>query len=246
MAAFGLLLPAFILIVPGRLAEWHLNNVPAQVVRVLLFVIAVLSVYLSVNVLNLPDRFSGRAWDIYGGVFNMLLWAGIPALLLLCRVWIWPAPASDIAGRRTIPAAVLLLLAFGFVALARDYPRMPGAAPLALVMTLFETLLGALGEEVVFRVMLLTYLAHHLKSRILALVLSSLLFGFGHVAGTVDFTNPLTVWLSQGLVLGLATGVLGMALGAAWLKTRSLPLIVVAHAMANLGPALTTASQLWS
>jgi membrane protease YdiL (CAAX protease family) len=109
-----------------------------------------------------------------------------------------------------------------------------------------RTLIDACGEEFLFRVMLLTYFVAYFKSRSLALLASSTLFGFAHVPGGVDFSGPLYATICESALIWVTTSAVGLALGVAWLKTRSLVLVAVAHAMLNFGPELSQAAEVWT
>lgn len=107
-------------------------------------------------------------------------------------------------------------------------------------------ILAATLEEIIFRVLLQTALLERTGSRFLAVFLSSVAFGLMHVPG--QFAEPLmhADWTLLQLVAHdyapafLLQTALGLVLGVLWLRTGSIVLISVVHALLNMGNVLAT------
>jgi len=102
----------------------------------------------------------------------------------------------------------------------------------------------ATAEEVVSRALLLTALLGISMSRFQAVFLSSIAFGLMHVPGT--FAQPVfsADWpMFQAVAFGYAPEFLmqtliGLFLGVLWLRTGSITLIALTHALFNVGSTL--------
>ena len=140
--------------------------------------------------------------------------------------------------------------ALGF-AIGVSYLKFANAPPDSEILTVGDLVLhgpvllvAAAAEEVVFRVLLLTALLDLTRSRFHAVFVSSVVFGLGHAPLALIQPVALGDWAllqhaAQAYAPHLLLQVLGgLALGSVWLRTGSLGLVVVTHAIMNVGPVL--------
>jgi membrane protease YdiL (CAAX protease family) len=155
--------------------------------------------------------------------------AGVPVLLLTSGAWCWPQGLRRPGLFRLAPVAVL---ATAVVLIEKTWPDSPEPAwSLGL-----QWLWNAAAEELVFRVILLSCLCTVLRSRLAALLLSSVIFGAVHIPNAyaegavsefwqVDFVTALPLLIVWD----------GLFYGVLWLRTRSFVLVTVIHAVSNFG-----------
>jgi len=186
----------------------------------------------------------GRFSQLTSTIVYLVVWTSIP-LLFIAMGWVrWPHRLASPSWRALLPAAAaILLVATGTACmggLAYTGPQVPpklfdyaigGAA----------TLLGATMEEIVFRVLLLTAIAAASKSRTQALILSSVVFALYHVPGSVSVPLFAGDWpevetYARDFLPDLVwTTGYGFFFGAVWLRTGSITLVCLAHAICNFG-----------
>lgn len=229
----------------GREPLWAVVDAPAQTRRVLAVILMCVAVQFSAAAalqhLHIPID-----WVISTAV-TLAAWIGLPIVAFVTGNVRWPrrtrtAPGVDLV----IVGGIALLVAsaycyLSFAPLREAVPhRLPGGLPADAAVTL----VAATTEEVVFRVLLLTVLLAASGSRLQALVLSSTLFAVVHVplelAGPIlanDWNAMPDLFLAMAPSLFMKLGV-GFLLGALWLRTGSLVLIGVVHALGNFGPVL--------
>lgn len=113
-----------------------------------------------------------------------------------------------------------------------------------VVVTAGSLIVAGTLEEILFRVLLLTALLARTGSRLQAVFLSSVAFGLMHVPGALVDPALHADWDFLGQVAFdyapefLLQTLMGMALGVLWLRTGSITLISLTHAMLNLGTHL--------
>ena len=158
------------------------------------------------------------------------LWIGLPVTLFCLGVVKWP-------DRLSTPGFLIPLLGWVLVAyiLIPVFDTAVSNPLLALDLALRAT-----GEEIVFRVILLTAILSATRSPLAALVISSVCFGLGHIPANIaritDFDvsgGRETYWPLLPTLVLMHIGV-GVVLGALWLRTGSVALIIAAHAIFNL------------
>lgn len=210
-----------------------------QIGGVLLLLIGVeLALRIAVEAFRDSVNSRAEAW-ILSDLQSVLLFLIIPLTLLALGKWRWPVVRST-PGRRMIYIAPLVIAVAALMNAMQFPPRIDGNHPM-LFWVAGTTLSAAFAEELVFRVMLLSYLRAALNSPTAALLVSSAVFGLVHV------DNYMAAHDSLGAVLRLtlAATALGLFLGVLWLRTRSLALVGGAHTLLNLRTMLGRASEVW-
>lgn len=132
----------------------------------------------------------------------------------------------------------------------REFVNGPAVLEIPPVGRLFISvavlIIAAAAEEVIFRVLLLTALLDLTRSRLHAVFLSSVVFGLGHAPFALTLPVMHGDWLAlQSAAQAYAPDLLlqtfaGLVLGVLWLRTGSIGLVVLAHAVMNVGPTLLT------
>lgn len=224
---------------------WQAAAEPSQPPRVALMILVVIAAQLAVGTavrLFDEETYWRGSYAIY-----LLAWTGVPLAFIGLGVIRWPGRRASprMPEFLTVAAAAILVAAalcyLGFVQYGG--PRVtPSLVELAIGGG--SMLLGATMEEVLFRVLLLTALVQASGSRLQALILSSVFFALAHapaaLAGPVVHQDwaQLSVYVKSFLPeLTVLTG-FGFLAGALWLRTGSIALIAVVHAISNLGPVL--------
>jgi membrane protease YdiL (CAAX protease family) len=162
------------------------------------------------------------------------LWKGwFPLLFVIVGFWRWPPPGERLGSLRIV-LAILVIIAFTLTGGSLEAEMIQDPA-WRVARRVLHWLVHAAAEELVYRVMLLTYLASVLRSPTAALVLSSIVFGAIHLPGAIDDQTLDGWWRSADVtVWPLAASIIGFFLGAIWLRTRSFVLVTAAHALSNL------------
>jgi len=225
---------------------WRLDDAPAQLNRIARYLLFLLLANLLVwpvwNALPNVVRYS-----IAEGVY-LLTWTVIPVALLWRGVWTWPR-IPERSGR--VRLAAVAVFAFALMATLGLFmtPQRPEEPSVLLVgASLLDTLIAAISEELVFRVMLLSYLCAVLKSPLSALAISAVVFSVFHVPyDLVTHSDlPLAPWDPLLLVIPVGRFTVGFFLGALWLRTRSLAIVGVAHALMNVFVGLMELAIVWA
>lgn len=224
---------------------WQAVAEPSQVPRVALMILVVIAAQLAVNTaVRLFDETTYWQWSY---AIYLVVWTGAPLAFIGLGIVRWPSRRASPRKREflTISAVAILIAAavcyLGWV----EYggPRVTSSL-LDLVIGGGSVLLGATMEEVLFRVLLLTALVQASGSRMQALVLSSVFFALAH--GPVSLSGPvvtqdwdlLFIYAKEILPSWTMLIMFGFLVGALWLRTGSITLIAVVHAISNLGPLL--------
>ncbi len=224
---------------------WQAVAEPSQVPRIALLIIVVIAAQLAVNTaVRLFDETTYWQWS---HAIYLVVWTGVPLAFIGLGIVRWPSRRASPKNREFLTvsvAAILVAVAMGY--LGWDEYGGPRVTPslLDLVIGGGSVLLGATMEEVLFRVLLLTALVQASGSRMQALVLSSVFFALAHapvsLSGTV-MTQDWDLLLVHAKAFLPALTILimfGFLIGALWLRTGSITVIAVAHAISNLGPLL--------
>lgn len=186
----------------------------------------------------------GREGPVSVYVTYLLTGTLVPAACLGFGLVKWPSRSSRPGPLRLflISALAIGLAAawtYGAYLIAPDKSDIP-AVP-ELIVSVGAVILGATFEEIIFRVLLLTALLDRTGSRFQAVFLSSVAFGLMHVPGALADPVIHGEWaLLQQVAFDyapefLVTTLIGLLLGALWLRTGSITLIVATHAILNLG-----------
>ncbi len=239
---FGLSFIALRFATRGSATYWTLNRTD-QVRPIVSLGLATVGLMLSADVIL---HWLGRANPASAFITSLLAGSLVPAAFLQFGLVTWPRRSSYPGRLRlllTAGLAIGLAAAWAYAAYAlaenkSDFPPVPD-----LIVTVGALLLGATLEEIIFRVLLLTALVAQTGSRFQAVFLSSVAFGLVHVPGALmdpvlhgDWVFFSQVAFNYAPVFLMQTFV-GLLLGVLWLRTGSITLIAVTHAVLNLGKA---------
>lgn len=241
---FGLLFLALRLGSGGPTIYWSADAGMKQVGRIGLMIAAILGVQLVAS--RILDRFGVR--DIFAlEAVYLLAFTMIPAAFLQFGLIKWPVRLQSASKLRLFVAGVVGIGVAG----ALSYAAYSGATVEPLVSPLGEwaVRMAALGvaatvEEVIFRVLLLTALLGFTGSRFQAVFLSGVAFGLMHVPGALAQPVAYADWAMLRVVAFnyapefLMQTLLGLFLGALWLRTGSIVLIALTHSVLNVGSTL--------
>ena len=245
LVVFGLSFLALRLATGGSATYWTLNRTD-QIGPILWMIVTILAVMLAVgrilDWLDLNDIFSSTAT-------YLLTWTLVPAAFLQFNWVVWPQ-------RLAFPGMLKLFLvgALGLgVAGSLTYLVFNGvpvedriALDSRVIVRVGAVLIGATTEEILFRVLLLTALLDRLGSRFQAVFLSGIAFGLMHVPGVLAQPVAYGDWVMLQQVAYdyapefLMQTLVGLFLGVVWLRTGSIVLIALLHAVLNLGPTLAS------
>lgn len=242
---FGLLFVALRYATAGSTIYWSGGPRPSQVGWIAAMIGVALAVHLSAGwIFELQGRLDETA-----RIASLLTWTLVPAAFLAPGLIKWPARLKCASKLRL---SLVGAAALGF-AIAVSYAKFAnGPAELGIVSVgdLFIPAAGlivaAAAEEIIFRVLLLTALLDLTRSRFHAVFLSGVTFGLGHAP--LALMQPVVHgdWLvlqyaAQAYAPAfLLQTVAGLVLGVVWMRTGSIGLVVVTHAIMNVGPTLLT------
>lgn len=243
VAAFcGLSFLALKLGTRGSAVYWRADAGSKQVKRIALMVGVALAIQLCVDaILDLSRSSSQLSSQITG----LLVWTLVPAAFLLSGFVEWPRRLGSPSWLRLLLTSVVaigLAAALTYQSILISEPEMPSIGGLSVMLARLVVAAGA--EEIVFRVLLLTALLDLGVSRFQAVFLSSVVFAAGHAP--LFLAEPITYadWPMLQHAVDLYTEVflaqvaLGLGLGVLWLRTGSIALITLTHALFNVGAAL--------
>lgn len=240
---FGLLFVVLRFATAGSTIYWSGSPRPNQVGWILAMIGVALAVNLSAGWI-LQDRL-GETAEIVALLTSML----VPAALLALGLVKWPARLKSASKLRL---SLVSAAAIGF-AIAVSYSKFAnGPAVLeippvgGLFISVAVLIAAAAAEEVVFRILLLTALLDLTRSRFHAVFLSSVVFGLAHAPFVLLQPVVHGDWLIlQSVAQAYAPDFLcqtlfGLVLGVLWLRTGSIGLVVLTHAVMNVEPTLLT------
>ncbi|KQY75530.1 CPBP family intramembrane glutamic endopeptidase [Brevundimonas sp. Root1423] len=227
----------------GSAAYWSTKRTD-QVRPIVWMILAELAVTLAASVIL---HQMGRADPASQYIVFLLAGTLVPAAFLQFGLITWPS-RSGYPGmlRLFLISAFALCIAAAWTWAA--YSRAPAGSELPpvldLVVSMGAVIIGATLEEVIFRVLLLTALLDRSGSRFNAVFLSSVAFGLMHVPGALadpalhgDFAYLPQVAFEYAPQFIMQT-MLGLVLGLLWLRTGSITLIALTHAIMNVGNVL--------
>lgn len=237
---FGMMFLALRWATGGNATYWTMGA-PDQVRPIGWMIVTTLAVMLAGG---RTLEWMGRLDALSAIVVSLVASTLVPAAFVLTRKVRWPSRTA----RPGWPTLVVLCVVGIGIATAWSWAAWSWAPdrldPPSIGRVLFVlpvTFLAASMEEVVFRVLLMTALLDRLGSRFEAVFLSAVAFGLMHVPGT--FAQPLfeANWpLLQIVAFAYAPQflmqvLLGLFLGALWLRSGSIALIAAVHTLLNLG-----------
>ncbi len=229
----------------GSTIFWSGTRPPKrQVSWILVMIGTTLSIHLSVGGIL---EIRGLMNEETSTALALLIWTSVPAAFLVSRRVEWPKRLKQASALCLILAGAVALGCAAaishlkFAAASADY-LLPAAAP--LLIGLSGMLVMATAEEVVTRVLLLTALLDLTRSRFNAVFLSSMVFALVHVP--LEFAQPIMrmdwPYLQSSaqayLPVFLMQMLIGLSLAVLWLRTGSISLIALTHAIVNVGPFL--------
>lgn len=244
VALFAVLYLALRVTTGGRTLYWSGEAGTGQLRRIGLMIGVMLGLQLA----------AGRAFDLFGlldpvssAAVALLVGTMVPAAFLQFGAVRWPTRLQSASKLTLFLGGVLGLgaaAAWSYGAVSAS-PLDPMISPLAmLAVRLAVVVIAATTEEVVFRVLLLTALLHLPLSRFQAVFLSSVAFGLMHAPLALAQPIANSDWGLLKLVASsyapefLIQTLTGMFLGALWLRTGSIVLIALTHAIFNVGSTL--------
>ena len=224
---------------------WGVENSNKQVFRVFLLILIALAVHLAVGwFFELEGRLEETAI-----ISSLLTWTIVPAIFVGLGFVKAPTRIENATLRQMIlTGAAALFISFSFSAYKFSFgqTRLEMAGSDQAFISIGNILTAAAAEEIVFRVLLLTALLDLTRSRFNAVFLSSVVFGLVHapphlMQPVVYGDWPMLMSAAQAYAPAfLIQTLLGLVLGTIWLRSGSISLVVVAHAIMNVGPTLWT------
>lgn len=226
----------------GSAVYWRGEGGSKQVKRIALMVGGALAIQLSLDATLIV---SGHSSALSATITGLLVWTLVPAAFLRSGYVKWPRRMGRPSWFRLLVASVVaigLAAAFTYRSLLISDPTMPSTGGLSVMSARLVVAAGA--EEIVFRVLLLTALLDLGLSRFQAVFLSCVVFAAGHAP--LFMVEPITLgdWslllhavdLYGEVFLGQVA--VGLILGVLWLRTGSITLVTLTHALFNVGAAL--------
>ncbi len=242
---FGLLFVVLRFATAGSTVYWSADPRPNQVCWILAMIGVALAILLSAGWIF--ER-RGRLDEI-ARIVPLLTWTLVPAAFLALGLVKWPARLKSASKLRLClvgTAALGFATAVSYAKFANG-PAVLEIPPVGgLVIPVAILIVAAAAEEVICRVLLLTALLDLTRSRFHAVFLSSVVFGLIHAPLALMQPVAHGDWLAlQYMAQAYAPDLLlqtfaGLVLGVLWLRTGSIGLIVLTHAIMNVGPTLLT------
>lgn len=242
---FSLLFVVLRFATAGSTIYWNAGSQQNQVGWIATMIAVALVVHLSASwIFELQGRLDETA-----SIVALLTWTLVPAAFLALGLVKWPKRLKCVSKLRL---CLVGTAALGF-ATAVSYAKFangPAGLEIPAVGGVFIPVAGlivaAAAEEVVCRVLLLTAILALTRSRFHAVFLSSVVFGLIHAP--LALIQPVVHgdWLIlQSAAQAYAPDFLlqtvaGLILGVLWLRTGSISLVVLTHAVMNVGPGLLT------
>ncbi|MND38216.1 CAAX amino terminal protease self- immunity [compost metagenome] len=242
---FGLTFVALRFATTGSTIYWSAGPRPNQVGWILAMIGVALAILLSVGWIF--ER-QGRLDEI-ARIVPLVTWTLVPAAFLALGLVKWPARLKS-ASKLRLCLVGAAALGFATAVSYAKFANGPAGLEIPSVGDLFiptaGLILAAAAEEVIFRVLLLTALLDLTQSRFHAVFVSSVVFGLIHpplalMQPVVHGDWPVLQYAAQAYAPAfLLQTVGGLVLGVVWLRTGSIGLVVVTHAIINVGPTLLT------
>ena len=245
IATFGLLFFVMRAATAGSAIYWSGEGRPKQIGLIALMIGVAIALQL---VAGTALDYFGRLDPVASATTGLVIWTLVPAIFLKARLVKWPVRQRSASKLKMIIAAGICLC----IAAASTYAVL-SAAPVAVktpsIMGLFIAvaylIVAASAEEVVFRLLFLTALLDLAVSRFQAVFLSSVAFAMVHVPLALAHPVmrgdwPMLAYAANAYAPEFLWQVaFGLLFGVIWLRTGSLTLVVLTHAVTNLGATLT-------
>lgn len=246
----GIVAPILIVLITlrGRHPTWDLDDPRKQLTRVCAYLPLLMCANLSIWPLGLALDLSPQEEYVITYGVSTATFALAPVALLARGLWRWPRPLEQVGKIRL--AGVLIFSCFIVIIVGRyEFEPSRVLTPYEVALSIFVTFISATSEELVFRVMLLSYLCAVLRSPIAALVISSIVFGYFHAPFWLSRMPDISAgsWLGHPVIVATTVllTALGLFLGVLWLRTRSLLLIGAVHTFFNAPVGLKEFSDIW-
>lgn len=242
---FGLLFLALRVATAGSTIYWSGSLHQNQLGWIFTMIGVAIAVHLTASwIFELQGRLIETAT-----IVSTLNWTLIPAAFLALGLVKWPTRLKCTSKLRLSlvgAAAVGFAIAVSYAKFAEGPTEfeMPSAG--VLLISVANIIVAAAAEEVVFRVLLLTALLDLIKSRFNAVFLSGVVFGLVHAPFALIEPVMHGDWLllkyaAQAYAPDfLSQTFAGMIFGVLWLRTGSIGLVVLVHAVMNVGPTMLT------
>lgn len=242
---FGLTFVALRFATAGSTIYWSAGPRPNQVGWILAMIGLALAILLGVGwFCELQDRLAETA-----DIASILTLTLLPATFLALGLVKWPARLKSASKLRLLlvgAAGVGFATAVSYAKFANSPAGFEMPSVGGLVIAVAVLIVAAAAEEIIFRVLLLTAMLDLTRSRFHAVFLSSVVFGLVHAP--LALVQPVIQgdWLALQYMaqayapIYLMQTFAGLVLGVLWLRTGSIGLIVLTHAIMNVGPTLLT------
>lgn len=223
---------------------WSTGDALQQVPRIGLLVGAIFCVQTTADFVLIR---SGFGTTLMAGATGILAWTLIPATFMHFGSIRWPTRIHQASRRRLIWGVIIglgLAATWSFTAfsLADTTPSITGADSLFVVAS--ALIVAAAGEEIVFRGLLLTALVGVTGSRLQAVFISGVAFAAMHAPYEIYIPVAHGDWYML-LPIGqdyagtfVKQVALGLGLGILWLRTGSITIVTLSHAVLNFGTTL--------
>lgn len=219
---------------------WWTKDPSGQVPRIITMIVLSLAVQIAVSAYFDGQ---GRLGETSTAVF-LLVWTTIPLASIAFGFLKLPSRTAKPSRLKLIVASAVSLLIAGTMTSLAFTPGIKMAGAENWYFVILSVIVGAVNEELVWRVLLMTALLGASGSRLIAVLLSG--FGFALMHAPLVLLQP--VLRSDWPMLSYAANsfapefllhvAVGWLMGIVWLRTGSFTLIVAVHALINLGPSL--------
>lgn len=243
---FGGLFVALRFASAGSTVFWKGGPRPGrQVGRISIMIGTALAVQLSAGWIF---ELQGRLDETANGL-GLLIWTIIPVLFVASGIVEWPKRLAGASMRRLIlvgSVAICLALSVSYAKFVYAPAELSIPSLGGLLIPIAGVMAAAAAEEVVCRVLLLTALLDATLSRFHAVFLSSIAFGLIHAPLALMQPVVHSDWAMLQYSAYAYTPVFlmqtlaGLCLGVLWLRTGSISLVALSHAIINVGPTVLT------
>ena len=173
-------------------------------------------------------------WPTSDGMIQGMQFGSFLVVLGAVGAWRWPGLAAVAVGGTVRDWRVVLSAAVAAAAVTGTFVAITGANAYSDADVLFEVVLVPVGEELVFRGVLLGWLLEQLHRRYTAaiatrwaVILAAVAFGSAHISNAFFGAGEFAI------VQVLVATLMGLVLGALRIRTGSLIAPIVLHAVVN-------------
>ena len=228
----------------GSAVYWSGATGSGQVWRIGIMVIVALALQMSIGAVL--DA-TGRLDRVTSSLVALVVWISVPATFLALRIVKWPTRLGR-ASRAALLLTALLGISFACLLSYNSFDLSGGVFKAGSFgeasLLVGEVLVAAVPEEIVFRVLLLTALLDLAATRFQAVFLSGVAFAAVHaplavIQPLIRADWPMLQYAAYIYAPEFSLqAVAGFVLGVLWLRTGSITLVILTHALLNLGTAL--------